>query len=111
MTLKTVHYETFSFDDDQYENLWAALDRAAQIAGKRNLSQALGERVPKSLLLDMIIVDFLATNDFAKTNDPVNVLRYLQRIERSLGVRLVALDPDTRKVLYGMETVEWAAGE
>ena len=109
--MKTVHYETFSFDDEQHENLWAALDRAAQIAGKRNLAQALNQRVPKSLLLDMVITDFLATNDFAKTDDKVNLLRYLKRMENALGVRLVALDPDTKEIVYGLETASWAAGE
>jgi len=101
--MKTVHYETFAFDDDQQENLWASIQRASEIAGKDNL--------PKSLLLDMILVDFLATNDFGKSGDPANRTKYLRRIEQALGVRLVALDPDTRDVVFGAATLTWAAGE
>lgn len=97
-----VHYETFALDEEQRFNLYAALSRAAELAGTRST-------LPKSALLDLIVLDFLATNDFGLRGDTEFIQRYLPRLETALNVKLVAVDPKAN-IVFGLDTVVSLAG-
>ena len=57
--------------------------------------------------LSMICTDFLATNDFVGgSHAEETTARYLSKIEKLLGVRLVAVDVKTKDVVYGIGTLE-----
>lgn len=84
-------------DEDQALELGSALNRARQLAGKP---------LPKSALLSLVCMDFLATNDFRKADDSAALVRYLSKLEALLGKKLVAIDTDTREVAYGFEVLE-----
>ncbi len=82
----------------------------AQLANVRKaieMAQKLSHSDKKSHNLDMICLDFLATNDFV-AGDTDARLRYIAKLERVLGLRLVAVGPDG-DVLYGVDTLELAA--
>ena len=88
--------KVFGLYPDQMANVEAALDRAEQLSKSDSSSNNLS----------LICMDFLATNDFGRENDPINILRYLSRMEQSLGVKLVAVDAKRKDVVYGMSTLE-----
>jgi hypothetical protein len=50
--------------------------------------------------LDLICTHFLGTNDFGK-NKNKNRKRLLSDLEKSLGLRLVALEKDSLEIFYG----------
>lgn len=93
LRLKT---KVFGFYPDQLANVEAALDRAEEMSNSDSPSNNLS----------LICMDFLATNDFGREGDPVNILRYLSRMEHSLGVKLVAVNTKKKEVVYGMRTLE-----
>ncbi len=95
--VETVTRETFAFFPAQLENVRKALTMAEKMSNSDK----------KSHNMDLICTDFLATNDFVR-DDPDKRLRYIAKIERVLGLRLVAIDQDG-DVLYGMDTLEMAA--
>lgn len=81
---------------DAYE---PAIERAMNLLHTESESHALAA----------ICMDFLATNDFRRPDDLANLTRYLERLEAALGVRIIALHSNTRAILYGNESLEWAA--
>jgi hypothetical protein len=57
--------------------------------------------------LSMICTDFLATNDFiGGAHADETKARYLSKIEKLMGVRLVAVDVKSKDVVYGIGTLE-----
>jgi hypothetical protein len=93
---------TFSLYKDQNDTVLAALERAKQL----NTHDS-----PKSHLLSLICLDFLATNDFKK-GDLDQTKRFLVRLEKALGLKFVAWDSDIKKIIYGFKTLdEMAATE
>lgn len=97
-----VRYETFAFQDDQFDIVWAALARAQDLAEKN---------LPKSALLALVCMDFLATNDFRKGASDENTARFLARVEAALGVKIVAVDMRTNSVKYGVDTISALIGD
>jgi hypothetical protein len=95
--LSFLHFALFP---DQHLNVLNALEQAGKLCGSSK----------KGHQLDLLCTDFLATNDI--TNDPKgsNKAKYLAKIEKLLGVRLIAVDAKTRDVTYGMETLKTLAG-
>lgn len=90
---------TFVCFDEQIDNVVAALDRAEEM-----IQQKGGMERSKSGRLSLICLDFLATNDFGKKNDPEQIKRYLHRIEIALGMKLIAVKDD--EVVYGVKTLK-----
>jgi hypothetical protein len=88
MTFKLVH--------SQYDNVKAALERAGQLSKSK----------VRSHNLSLICLDFLTTNDFRKSDDPDQALRFLTaKFERILGKKLVVIDPDRWEIEYGLESL------
>lgn len=70
-------------------------------------AEKLSKSNKKGNLLDLICLDFLATNDFASKRDQKQVIAtYLSKIEALLGVKLVAFKPETQEPVYGARTLE-----
>ena len=88
-------WEHFALYEDQAANIRAALKRAEELSHSEK----------KGHNLDMICLDFLATNDFRRGDDAQR-RRYIAKMEQALGVKLIALDPTTEDVIYGMDTLE-----
>lgn len=95
--VKDKHF--YNLRRSEAEVLEQALDRAAAITHKNNPSWNLG----------MICTDFLATNDFRKSDDPENLGRYISRLEESMGLKFIVADPATNRVIYGLATLEQLA--
>lgn len=94
--------ETFMLAPDQQLNVLTALARSSELT----------KSAKKGYNLDLICIDFLATNDFsAQTKQAESRSRYLAKIERLLGVRIVAVDArDPSDVVYGIGTLAALAG-
>lgn len=85
----------FSLYPDQYDSVQEALKQASQIS----------ESDKQSHNLTLICDDFVMTNRLGKVNDQDTFFRYLEKIQRHFGVKLVAVDPNTHDVIYGMDTL------
>jgi hypothetical protein len=81
----------FSVYPAQGENINMALERAMEMGATDKAGHAL----------DLIATEFLATNA-----GNVTLKDYLQRVERSAGVRLVALDPKKDVIVFGDELLD-----
>jgi hypothetical protein len=78
----------------QQHNVDMAVEKAMDLAGTDNKGHAI----------DLICTEYLAMN--AGT---MNIKEYLAKVERSSGVRLVALDPKADDVVYGAELLDTLA--
>lgn len=85
----------FDLAPSQLENVSTALKKASAMSGS----------VKEGHLLDLICTDFLASNDLVG-NDTDKRLRYVANMERNLGLRLIAVDPETKEIVYGVEALE-----
>lgn len=90
----------FDLAPAQLENVLLALKRCSQMC----------ESDKEGHCLDLICTDFLATNDIMR-DDLDKRLRYLAKIEKSLGLKLVAVDANTKDILYGISTLQSMAAE
>lgn len=91
-------------DDDessQFKTVQAALMRAMALTR----SDKLGHN------LVMICIDFLATNDFVKPGHPERLARYLSKLEQALPIRIIAVDPTSGDVIFGMQTLARLAND
>lgn len=92
---------SFALYPEQKMNIELALKRASELANspaqKRNHH------------LDLICTDFLATNDFKLGNDPDMKWRVLAKYEQLFGVRLIAVDPVKRRIVFGVDALELCA--
>lgn len=88
----------FQFFPVQEANVRLALDKAAKLSPSDS----------NSVHLDLICLDFLASNDFIGS-DRDGRLRYIAKMERVLGLKLVAVDTDAKEVVYGIEALEAVA--
>ena len=91
-------HESFAFYEDQSDIVKSALKRAEQLSGSTK----------KSNNLTLICTEFLATNEFTKATEEQR-LKFLASIEKSLGFKLIAADPETNGVVYGIETLQTIA--
>ncbi len=83
-------FTTFAMVRDAMQVLNTALTRCEEIT--RNPS--------RSHNLELIAIDFLATNDWGKAKDPRTRLRYLAKMERLMGVRIVAFSAEEERAVY-----------
>lgn len=97
--VETLKQERFDLYPNQHENVMLALQRARDLTGSDK----------KGHLMDIICTDFIATNDVIGS-DMDKRLRYVAKIERALGLKLVAIDVETKDVVYGIEALEIVAG-
>jgi len=88
-------FKTFALYPEQLESVEAALEASMQIS----------HSVHSSYNLSLICDDFLMTNRLGLPGDLKVMLHYLARVERHLGVRLVAVDANTSEVLYGLQAL------
>lgn len=87
-----MHTVTTSLYQGQFDTWQSAIERAKSLSG----SEKIGHN------LELICQDFLANNDFyGDSSDDKKA--YLNRIERKLGVLLVAIDPDTGSPIHGTD--------
>jgi hypothetical protein len=86
---------SFMAIDEQIDVIAAALDRAEELGGERS----------KSAKLALICTDFLATNSFGKPDDPKTRVSYLRKLEKLLGIKLVAIN-EKNDVFYGFKALK-----
>lgn len=88
---------SFTFVAAQDANVQLAIQKASDLTG----SDKDGHN------LDLICTEFLATNDVMATEgDLERRLRYVAKIERMLRMKLVAIDPDSGEICYGIGYLE-----
>jgi hypothetical protein len=85
-----MHTFTTSLYDGQFETVSAALERARQLSGSDKNNHNL----------ELICQDFLTNNDFGKVADEK---KFLAKIERHLGKKLIAIDPRMGTPVYGSD--------
>jgi hypothetical protein len=90
--------ENFDLFPAQLANVRLALQRAAELCHSNK----------KGHQLDLICTDFIATND-SMAGDMDKRLRYIAKIERTLGLKLIAVDPEARDIIYGIESLKLVA--
>jgi hypothetical protein len=90
--------ERFDLYPLQLANVRLALQRSMEV----------GRTEKKGHALDLICTDFLATND-VMGGDLDKRLRYLAKIERILGFRLIAVDPELKDIVYGIDALKLVA--
>lgn len=88
--------EIFSLYPAQKRNLEMAMDAAKVLANN--------PKAKKGHCLDLICMDFVATNDVRSGANEESRSMYLAKMEHNLGVRLVALEG--KKIVYGIEALE-----
>lgn len=86
----------FTCFDESIELVEQALVRAGELSHSEVKGYNIG----------LICMDFVATNDWGKAKDPKARLRYLAKVERLLGVKIVAFDEKIEKVVYGLPTLK-----
>jgi hypothetical protein len=93
--------KVFQLNADQAETVNLALRRAQDLAGTVQKS--------KSSLLSLICLDFLSGADW-RGGDLTSKLRFISKIERALGLKLVVVD-DSNEVVYGLKALHAAASK
>jgi hypothetical protein len=78
--------------DSQYETWQQAFKKAQSLSN----SEKVGHN------LELICQDFLANNDFSKIKDK-DRSAYIAKMERRLGVLMIAIDPNTGKPVHGRD--------
>jgi hypothetical protein len=90
--------KSFAFLPDQLETVKQALKRASEISNSMSGGQNLA----------LICLDYLATNDFTKASEEQR-LRYVAKLEKLMGYKLIVVDPKTKDILFGLGTLEKVA--
>lgn len=96
--IEKLNPETFSFYETQHKVVKEALDKAKKISGSDK----------KSNNLTLICTEFLATNDFSDSSEEQK-LKLLAKLEKTLDIKLVAVDKYTFEPVYGIETLKKVA--
>ena len=91
-----LEFQHFPLYPEQNETVKAALKRAEELSG----SDKRGHN------LTLICTDFISTNDFFQGKPNKTKQRMLQKLEKTLGIRLVALDESDQSVLYGQKLLK-----
>jgi len=86
---------SFMCIDEQIDVVAAALERAEELGGERS----------KSARMALICTDFLASNSFGKPNDPKTRVSYLRKLEKLLGIKLIAVN-EKNNVFYGFKALK-----
>lgn len=90
--------KSFAFLPDQLETVKQALKRASELSNSMSGGQNLA----------LICLDYLATNDFTKASEEQR-LRYVAKLEKLMGYKLIVVDPKTKDILFGLGTLEKVA--
>jgi hypothetical protein len=85
------------------ELFWLTPEQRELLLQAFNVVQKTTGRVGKATNLEYILMDFIATNDVAKGRRKLNVAKVLSRMENFLGVKLIAVNPNSRDIEYGVE--------
>lgn len=86
----------FPLFPEQQVTVTEALTRAMELSNSKKPAHNI----------TLICMDFLANNDFRLANDADMQLRYIAKLEALLGKKLVLVDPVTKQVEYGMESLQ-----
>lgn len=78
--------------DSQYETWKLAFDRAQKLTK----SEKVGHN------LELICQDFLSNNDFSNSKEK-DIGGYISKMERRLGVLIIAIDPNSGKPVHGRD--------
>jgi hypothetical protein len=89
--------QTFQFYPEQAKVVVQALQCAAELSQSKK----------KGHNLSLICLDYLATNDFME--DMKDRQRYLKKIENSMRVKIIAIDPAQGEIVFGHRTLELMA--
>jgi len=92
---ESLEFEHFALYPDQHLNVKLALQKAGQMSGSDK----------KSHNLDLICTSFLATNDIIPANIVENRVRFMHRLESIFGVKIIALDEQSKEVVFGVGTL------
>jgi hypothetical protein len=92
---ETMHTLNTNLYEGQWDTWQSALDRAKNITKSDKISHNL----------EMICQDYLATNNFVDPADDQR--RYFAKIEQLTHMRIVAIEPNTGKAVYGADLL-WA---
>jgi hypothetical protein len=90
----------FKLDPEQFLLVHAAFERAAELT-----EQGTPGYDKRSRNLELICHDFLGTNTF-EHDTLKNKLAFLARMEGLLGLRLIILDAEAEKLMYGYKSLE-----
>lgn len=97
---KAFEWMHFKLDPEQFLLVHAAFERAAELT-----EQGTPGYDKRSRNLELICHDFLGTHTFE--HDSVkNKLAFLARMESLLGLRLIILDADAEKLMFGYKSLE-----
>ena len=88
---ETTHTLHTSLYDGQWKTWQDAFERSKEITGSDKISHNL----------EMICLDYLSTNQFLKPADSIGI--YFSKLERLLGMKLIAIDPQSGKPKYGAD--------
>ncbi len=88
---ETAHTLTTSLYEGQWNTWQQAFDRAKGLTGSDKISHNL----------EMICLDYLSTNDFMSPEDDIKA--YLSKLENMLGLKIIAVDPQSGKPKYGTD--------
>jgi len=86
--------EQHQFHTSLYKGQWDTVQMAMDRAKGMSHSEKIGHN------LEMICIDFLSNNEFGKAKD-FDRKQYIAKIERLLGLKLVAIDLKEGKPVYG----------
>jgi hypothetical protein len=89
---EALHTRQVGLYDAQLETWDTALSRAQGLTG----SEKIGHN------MELICQDFLANNDFSKAKDK-DKSGYISKMERRLGVLIIAIDPNSGKPVHGRD--------
>jgi hypothetical protein len=89
--------ENFKLYPPQQRNLKEAITTARLLADN--------PKAKKGHCLDLICMDFLATNDIKSKDTEASRERYLAKMETALGLKIIAIDPEG-DIVHGTETLE-----
>lgn len=86
------HTVSAQMADSQYETWQSAFKKAQSLSN----SEKVGHN------LELICQDFLSNNDFSKVKDKDRAA-YISKMERRLGVLIIAIDPNSGKPVHGRD--------
>ena len=98
---QAVKWRSFALFTEQQDTVGDALKRAMELSNSTKPSHNL----------TLICMDFLANNDFRYANDAEMQMRYLAKLEALFGKKLVLVDPVSKEVEYGMESLQMLVPE
>ncbi len=93
-----LYNENFKLYPQQQQSLKNAIDAARILSNN--------PKAKKGHCLDLICMDFIATNDIVSKSTDETREKYIAKMEQRLGLKLVAFDPKSGEIVHGLETLE-----